>query len=297
MKEPSSPIPQRNTPNLRCRQSVDKSRRWPEDRKRASWCARRRRQNRNRARALASRPDGHRHSWCTASPLPVTQTGDPGAAGLLPQDISVGQAPLAARFFDDLSEPVRDRTEKPVPCVNDLVRGVLSTLRGWIASKRRTASRRRVRLREGRFGAPRDEGQNQEGGPHHSLHRVLHSRESCSTVTTKLCGFIFAPARTQGAIISIMILMPANALSISLCTRSTSDLRNVCSCRSSGESISSPSIEFEVRRKTEDKILSASTSIWVTGPRFLADRGSGDGASRRNAGFPPAFVASTQEYL
>src|SRR6516225_8612433 len=230
-------------------------------------------------------------------PLPVTQTGDPGAAGLLPQDISVGQAPFAARFFYDLSEPVRDRTEKPVPCVNDLVRGVLSTLRGWITSKRRTASRRRIRLREGRFGAPRDEGQNQEGGPHHSLHRVLHSRESCSTVTTKLCGFIFAPARTQGAIISIMILMPANALSISLCTRSTSDLRNVCSCRGSGESISSPSIEFEVRRKTEDKILSASTSIWVTGPRFLADRGSGDGASRRNAGFPPAFVASTQEYL
>jgi hypothetical protein len=27
--------------------------------------------------------------------LPVTQTGNPGAAGLLPQDISVGQAPLA----------------------------------------------------------------------------------------------------------------------------------------------------------------------------------------------------------
>src|SRR5215472_3818730 len=207
MKELSSPIPQRNTPNLRCRQSVDKSRRWLEDRKRASWCARRRRQNRNRARALASKPDGRRHSWCTEC-LPVTQTGDPGAAGLLSQDISVGQSPLAARFFDDLSEPVRDRTEKLIPCVNDLVRGVLCTLRGRIASKRRTASRRRIRLREGRFGAPRDEGQNQEGGPHHSLHRVLHSRESCSTVTTKLCGFIFAPARTaraQGAIISIMI--------------------------------------------------------------------------------------------
>src|SRR6516225_4056605 len=191
MKEPSSPIPQRNTPNLRCRQSVDKSRRWPEDRKRASWCARRRRQNRNRARALPVDPTvagilGVQH------PLPVTQTGDPGTAGLLPQDISVGQAPLAARFFDDLSEPVRDPTEKPVPCVNDLVRGVLSTLRGRIASKRRTASRRgtassrRIRLREGRFGAPRDEGQEEEGGPHHSLHRVLHSRESCSTVTDEI---------------------------------------------------------------------------------------------------------------
>src|SRR5262249_5322372 len=124
--------------------------------------------------------------------VPVTQTGDPGAAGLLPQDISVGQAPLAARFFDDLSEPPPDRTEKPVTCVNDLVRGVLSTLRRRIASKRstaskrRTASRRRIRLCEGRFGAPRDEGQNEEGGPHHSLHRVLHSRESCSTVTDEI---------------------------------------------------------------------------------------------------------------
>jgi hypothetical protein len=53
--------------------------------------------------------------------LPVRETGNPGAAGLLPQDISVGQAPLAACFFDDLTEPVRDRTEKSVPCVNDLV--------------------------------------------------------------------------------------------------------------------------------------------------------------------------------
>src|SRR5262249_34880640 len=118
--------------------------------------------------------------------LPVTQTGDPGAADLLPQDISVGQAPLAARFFDDLSEPTRDRTEKPVPCVNDLVRRGLSTLRGRIASKRRsagrrrTAGRRRIRLCQDRFGAPRDEGQNEEGGPHHNLHRVLHSLESCS---------------------------------------------------------------------------------------------------------------------
>jgi hypothetical protein len=41
-------------------------------------------------------------------------------------------------------------------------------------------------LREGRFGAPRDEGQNEEGGPHHSLHRVLHSRENCSTATDQI---------------------------------------------------------------------------------------------------------------
>jgi hypothetical protein len=88
--------------------------------------------------------------------LPVTQTGDPGAADLLSQDI--GQAPLAARFFDYLSEPARDRAEEPVPRVNDLVRGVLPTLGG------RIACRRRSRLRQGRFGAPRDEDQNEEGG-------------------------------------------------------------------------------------------------------------------------------------
>src|SRR5262245_63084140 len=56
---------------------------------------------------------------------------------------------------------------------------------------------------------------------------------------------------------------------ISLGTRSTSDLRNVCSCRSSDESPSSPSIEFEVKRTTEDVILSASTSLWVSGFEIL----------------------------
>src|SRR5262245_36042076 len=94
-----------------------------------------------------------------------------------------------------------------------------------------------------------------------------------STVTDEIVRIsIFAPARTariKGAIVSIMILMPANAFSISLCTRSTSDLRNVCSCRSSDESLSSPSIEFEVKRTTEDMILSASTSIWVSGFEIL----------------------------
>jgi hypothetical protein len=32
-------------------------------------------------------------------------------------------------------------------------------------------------LRQGRFGAPRDEDQNEEGGPHQRLHRVLHKVE------------------------------------------------------------------------------------------------------------------------
>ena len=65
----------------------------------------------------------------------------------------------------------------------------------------------------------------------------------------------------QGPMVSTMILIPANALSISLCTRPTSDLRNACSCWSSDESPSSPLIEFEVKRATEDIIRSASASI------------------------------------
>src|SRR5262245_23978030 len=39
--------------------------------------------------------------------------------------------------------------------------------------------------------------------------------------------------------------------------------------RSSDESPSSPSIEFEVKRTMEDMILSASTSIWVSGFKIL----------------------------
>src|SRR5262249_10434922 len=44
----------------------------------------------------------------------------------------------------------------------------------------------------------------------------------------------------------------------------------------------------QFRTKDRDAVLAT---------RFLADRGSGNGASRTNAGFPPALVASTQEYL
>jgi hypothetical protein len=61
--------------------------------------------------------------------------------------------------------------------------------------------------------------------------------------------------------VSIMIFIPANAVSISPCTRSTSDFRNSWSCWSSDDSASSPSTEFEVKRVTEDLIRSASASI------------------------------------
>ena len=62
----------------------------------------------------------------------------------------------------------------------------------------------------------------------------------------------------QGAIVSIMILIPANALSISP-SRSTSDLRDFCSDCSSDDRLSGPSIEFEVKRATEDLIRSGSS--------------------------------------
>ena len=58
---------------------------------------------------------------------------------------------------------------------------------------------------------------------------------------------------------SIMILIPANALSISPCTRSTSELRELCIACSSDDRLSSPSMEFEVNRATENLIRSAST--------------------------------------
>jgi len=61
----------------------------------------------------------------------------------------------------------------------------------------------------------------------------------------------------QGAMVSIIILMPDNALSISLCTRETSESRNVCSSWSSDVNSCSPSIETEVDRAMEDLIRSA----------------------------------------
>src|SRR5713101_2874516 len=39
----------------------------------------------------------------------IAQPRDYGAAGLLAEDVAVGQAPLAPRLLDDLGEPARDR--------------------------------------------------------------------------------------------------------------------------------------------------------------------------------------------
>ena len=61
--------------------------------------------------------------------------------------------------------------------------------------------------------------------------------------------------------VSIIILIPDNALSISSCTRETSEFRSVCSSWSSDVSPCSPSIETEVDRATEDLTRSTSFSI------------------------------------
>ena len=57
---------------------------------------------------------------------------------------------MAGCFFNDLSKLARDRAEEPVPCVNDLVRGILSALGGRIARRRRITRWRRIRLRQDR---------------------------------------------------------------------------------------------------------------------------------------------------
>ena len=93
-------------------------------------------------------------------------------------------------------------------------------------------------------------------------------------------GVVVTSMAFQGAMVSIMILIPANALSISLCTRSTSDFRNICICWTSDMSPSSPSIEVDVNRAMEDLIRSASDgsglaivhgrSTWVDGFRIFS---------------------------
>ena len=65
----------------------------------------------------------------------------------------------------------------------------------------------------------------------------------------------------QGAMVSIIILIPDNALSISPCTRETSEFRNVCRSWSSDVSPCSPSIETELDRAMEDLIRSTLFSI------------------------------------
>src|SRR5262249_54355211 len=86
--------------------------------------------------------------------LPVAQSRDHGAAGLLAEHVAIGQAPLASRLLDDLRQPARDRAEEAVTGIDDLARGGLLTLlilrRGH--GRRRLISRwRRVRRRRGRI--------------------------------------------------------------------------------------------------------------------------------------------------
>jgi hypothetical protein len=71
--------------------------------------------------------------------------------------------------------------------------------------------------------------------------------------------------RFHGAIASIIIWIPANTFSISRCTRPVSDFKNSSSFWSSEVSPSSSPIEFEVSRAMEDRIRSASISIFCFG--------------------------------
>jgi hypothetical protein len=71
--------------------------------------------------------------------------------------------------------------------------------------------------------------------------------------------------RFHGAIASIIIWIPASTFSISRCTRPVSDFKNSSSFWSSQVSPSSSPIEFEVSRAMEDRILSASISIFCFG--------------------------------
>ncbi len=61
----------------------------------------------------------------------------------------------------------------------------------------------------------------------------------------------------HGAIVSMMMLMPASALSMSRSTRSTSDLTNSCNSSSCVVRPLSSLIELTVSRPTEDLMRSA----------------------------------------
>lgn len=98
------------------------------------------------------------------------------------------------------------------------------------------------------------------GSVHPSERRLLPFnpfRPSLLGVATE-AGMFF-----HGEIVSMMILRPAKALSTSRCTRSVSAFRNSCRALSSEVSPSSSLIELDVRRATEDLILSARCSALV----------------------------------
>jgi hypothetical protein len=99
---------------------------------------------------------------------------------------------------------------------------------------------------------------------------VLHSREGCSTVTDEIVRIQYLP-RTNRA------HPGSNSLDYDLDARQCAfdftlhplnlGLEECLQVPKFGRE--SPSIEFEVKRTTEDMILSASTSIWVSGFEIL----------------------------
>jgi hypothetical protein len=99
---------------------------------------------------------------------------------------------------------------------------------------------------------------------------VLHSRESCSTVTDEIVRIQYLP-RTNRA------HPGSNSLDYDLDARQCAfdftlhplnlGLEECLQVPKFGRE--SPSIEFEVKRTPEDMILSAFTSIWVSGFEIL----------------------------
>jgi hypothetical protein len=67
----------------------------------------------------------------------------------------------------------------------------------------------------------------------------------------------------HGAMVSMMMLIPPNTLSISLCTRRTSDFRKSCIRWSSDAKPSSSWTELDANRATEDLIRSEPASVLV----------------------------------
>src|SRR3984893_14331022 len=146
MSTPSCPSPRRNTPIRRCRRRlIDGIRGWKtvhEHHGAGSVAA----EIEAKRRALPIHPKvagilGIENAF------PVTQSGHHRAAGLLSQHVSVGEAPLAPGFFDDLGEPARARAEEAVTGIDDLVGGILAP--GGCALGALVGRRWSVRLRSG----------------------------------------------------------------------------------------------------------------------------------------------------
>ena len=90
--------------------------------------------------------------------------------------VTIGRRELLVALGGAAAWPVAARAQQPaMPTVGFLGLGSPRPMGRLVAA-----------FRQGLAKAGYVEGQNEEGGPHHSLHRALHSRKSCSTVTDEI---------------------------------------------------------------------------------------------------------------